>query len=209
MTAIEPGSFRTDWAGRSMSRATRTVDDYDELFTPIREARRKAGGNQLGNPAEAGDAVVRIAAADRPPAHLVLGSDALRLVAAARTAVDEEIRAWEPLSRTTAQGAGITRGALYFYFGSKQEVVTALVARTVGHLWERSRVAAECGEPREAIAAAVRRTVELWTEHGLVMRTAIDLSLTVPEIGELRNRTGPGTGAGPCALLAARGRGDL
>ncbi|MCX4234753.1 TetR/AcrR family transcriptional regulator [Streptomyces ortus] len=88
-----------------------------------------------------------------------------------------------------AQGAGITRGALYFYFGSKQEVVTALVARTVEHLWERSRATAQTDEPRQAIAAAMRRTVELWNEHGLVMRTAIDLSLTVPEIGELWTHT--------------------
>ncbi|MFD6287606.1 TetR/AcrR family transcriptional regulator [Streptomyces sp. NPDC060205] len=88
-----------------------------------------------------------------------------------------------------AQGAGITRGALYFYFGSKQEVVTALVARTVEHLWERSRATAQADEPREAVAAAMRRTVELWNEHGLVMRTAIDLSLHVPEIGELWSRT--------------------
>lgn len=88
-----------------------------------------------------------------------------------------------------AQGAGLTRGALYFYFGSKQEVVTALVARTVEHLWERSRATAQTDEPRQAIAAAMKRTVELWSEHGLVMRTAIDLSLTVPEIGELWSRT--------------------
>lgn len=101
VTAIEPGSFRTDWAGRSMTRAARTIDDYDELFDPIREARRKASGNQLGNPAKAGEAVVRIASVDQPPAHLVLGSDALRLVTTARTAVDEDIRAWETLSRTT------------------------------------------------------------------------------------------------------------
>ncbi|MFE3774643.1 oxidoreductase [Streptomyces sp. NPDC059122] len=107
VTAIEPGSFRTDWAGRSMTRAARTIDDYDELFTPIREARQKASGNQLGNPAKAGEAVVHITTVERPPAHLVLGSDALRLVHAARTAVDEEIRAWETLSRTTdfAEGA--------------------------------------------------------------------------------------------------------
>ncbi|WP_320777404.1 oxidoreductase [Streptomyces sp. CRN 30] len=107
VTAIEPGSFRTDWAGRSMTRAERTVDDYDELFAPIREARQKASGNQLGNPAKAGEAVVHITSAERPPAHLVLGSDALRLVTAARTAVDAEIRDWEALSRTTdfAEGA--------------------------------------------------------------------------------------------------------
>ncbi|MBB5858166.1 oxidoreductase [Amycolatopsis umgeniensis] len=107
VTAIEPGSFRTDWAGRSMSRATRTIDDYDELFTPIREARQKASGNQLGNPAKAGEALVHIASLDRPPSHLLLGSDALRLVTAARSAVDEDIRTWETLSRTTdfAEGA--------------------------------------------------------------------------------------------------------
>ncbi|MDX6356679.1 MAG: hypothetical protein QOF98_3582 [Streptomyces sp.] len=106
VTAIEPGSFRTDWSGRSMTRAARTVDDYDALFTPIRETRQKASGNQLGNPAKAGDAVVHIASIDQPPAHLVLGSDALRLIAAARTAVDEDIRVWEPLSRTTDFGEG-------------------------------------------------------------------------------------------------------
>jgi len=88
-----------------------------------------------------------------------------------------------------AQGAGITRGALYFYFGSKQEVVTALVARTVEHLWARSRATAQADEPRQAVATAMRRTVELWNEHGPVMRTAIDLSLTVPEIGTLWNQT--------------------
>jgi NAD(P)-dependent dehydrogenase (short-subunit alcohol dehydrogenase family) len=87
VTAIEPGSFRTDWAGRSMTRAARSIDDYDELFVPIREARKKASGNQLGNPAKAGEAVVHIASLDQPPAHLVLGSDALRLVTTARAAV--------------------------------------------------------------------------------------------------------------------------
>ncbi|MGR6917940.1 oxidoreductase [[Actinomadura] parvosata] len=107
VTAIEPGSFRTDWAGRSMTRAAHTIDDYDALFNPIREARQKASGNQLGNPAKAGEAVVHITSVDRPPAHLVLGSDALRLVTAARAAVDEDIRTWEALSRTTdfAEGA--------------------------------------------------------------------------------------------------------
>jgi hypothetical protein len=38
---------------------------------------------------------------DKPPAHLVLGSDALRLIRNARTAVDKDIHEWETLSRTT------------------------------------------------------------------------------------------------------------
>jgi NAD(P)-dependent dehydrogenase (short-subunit alcohol dehydrogenase family) len=107
VTAIEPGSFRTDWAGRSMTRAEHTIADYDELFAPIRAARIKASGNQLGNPEKAATAVLSILDVDEPPAHLVLGSDALRLVTAARSAVDDDIRAWEMVSRSTdfADGA--------------------------------------------------------------------------------------------------------
>ncbi|MBO0678985.1 oxidoreductase [Mycolicibacterium sp. S2-37] len=107
VTAIEPGSFRTDWAGRSMTRAQRCIPDYDELFVPIRNARLAASGRQLGNPAKAAEAVLSILDIDTPPAHLVLGSDALELIAAARTAVDEDIRTWDGLSRSTdfAEGA--------------------------------------------------------------------------------------------------------
>jgi NAD(P)-dependent dehydrogenase (short-subunit alcohol dehydrogenase family) len=107
VTAIEPGSFRTDWAGRSMTRAQRSIPDYDALMDPIRTARLAASGNQLGNPQKAAAAVLSILDADEPPAHLVLGSDALALVGAARRAVDEDIRTWETLSRSTdfADGA--------------------------------------------------------------------------------------------------------
>ncbi|MDX1891544.1 oxidoreductase [Mycolicibacterium sp. 050158] len=106
VTAIEPGSFRTDWAGRSMTRAERTIGDYDELFDPIRAARVKASGNQLGNPAKAAEAILTILDETEPPAHLVLGSDALRLIGAARAAVDDDLRRWESLSRSTDFGEG-------------------------------------------------------------------------------------------------------
>lgn len=101
VTAIEPGSFRTDWAGRSMTRTARSISDYDELFDPIRAARVEASGNQLGNPVKASDAVLAILDEVAPPAHLVLGSDALSLIGAARAAVDDDIRQWESLSRST------------------------------------------------------------------------------------------------------------
>ncbi|WP_328376827.1 oxidoreductase [Streptomyces sp. NBC_00440] len=101
VTAVEPGSFRTDWAGRSMIRAPRTIPDYDELFEPIRAARQKADGRQLGNPARAADALLRVLDTPDPPAHLVLGSDALRLVRAGREAVDHDLDTWEDLTLST------------------------------------------------------------------------------------------------------------
>ncbi|MCV7230226.1 TetR/AcrR family transcriptional regulator [Mycolicibacterium komossense] len=89
-----------------------------------------------------------------------------------------------------AEGAGITRGALYFYFGSKPEVLTALFARTVEALHEKSRVATEdAASGMAAIDTAMKRTEELWRDHGVVMRTAIDLAATIPELDALWNDT--------------------
>jgi NAD(P)-dependent dehydrogenase (short-subunit alcohol dehydrogenase family) len=101
VTAIEPGSFRTDWAGRSMDRVESTIADYDPLFAPIRERRIDMSGQQLGDPAQAGRALLTVVEAENPPTHLILGSDALRLVADARSAFDAETAAWSELSKST------------------------------------------------------------------------------------------------------------
>ncbi|MCG7596379.1 TetR/AcrR family transcriptional regulator [Mycobacterium sp. PSTR-4-N] len=85
-----------------------------------------------------------------------------------------------------ADGAGITRGALYFYFGSKQEIITALFARYVQVLQEKSRdAAADAATGSAAIDTAMERTEALWREHGVVMRTAIDLASTIEELDTL------------------------
>lgn len=101
VTAVAPGSFRTDWAGRSMLRTPRSIADYDAIFDPIRQAREEKNGKQLGDPAKAARAMLAAIAADHPPAHLLLGSDALRLVRGKLAALDEEIRAWEAVTVST------------------------------------------------------------------------------------------------------------
>lgn len=53
VTALAPGQFRTDWAGRSMQRSPRTIADYDAVMNPIRAARQAMSGNQPGSPAKA------------------------------------------------------------------------------------------------------------------------------------------------------------
>ncbi|WP_175952039.1 oxidoreductase [Burkholderia sp. BCC0405] len=101
VTAVAPGSFRTDWAGRSMLRTPRSIADYDAIFDPIRQAREEKSGKQPGDPAKAARAMLAAIAAEHPPAHLLLGSDALRLVRGKLAALDEEIRAWEAVTVST------------------------------------------------------------------------------------------------------------
>ena len=101
VTAVEPGSFRTDWAGRSMVRAPRSIPDYDALFDPLRAQRERASGNQIGNPDKAGQAMLDLVNLPDPPGHLLLGTDAINAVQRGRQSIDEEFRAWLELSRST------------------------------------------------------------------------------------------------------------
>lgn len=101
VTAVAPGSFRTDWAGRSMVRTPRAIADYDPLFDPIRQAREQKNGKQLGDPVKAARAMLVAIESDAPPAHLLLGSDALGLVRDKLKALTSEIETWEAVTRST------------------------------------------------------------------------------------------------------------
>jgi NAD(P)-dependent dehydrogenase (short-subunit alcohol dehydrogenase family) len=101
VTSVSPGSFRTDWAGRSMVRTERSIDDYDSVFKPIRRARAAKDGKQAGDPAKAAQVLLDIIANDNPPVHLLLGSDALSLVRDKLSGLQSEIDAWESVSKAT------------------------------------------------------------------------------------------------------------
>jgi len=101
VTALAPGQFRTDWAGRSMVRAARSIGDYDETMNPIRAARQAKSGKQPGNPAKAAEALLTLIESDNPPTRLYLGADALQFVAAKLDTMKAEIAAWDAVSRST------------------------------------------------------------------------------------------------------------
>ena len=101
VTALEPGSFRTDWSGRSMDRVPERIDDYAAVFGPARERRLELSGRQPGDPTRAGKALIRLIDDDNPPGHLMLGTDALNLVAQARDTFDRETAAWASVSAST------------------------------------------------------------------------------------------------------------
>jgi len=101
VTALCPGSFRTDWAGRSMIRTERSIADYDTLFDPIRQARQSKSGKQLGDPDKLAAAVLGLIESDAPPPQLLLGSDALELVSDRIERLKQEIEAWKSVTVST------------------------------------------------------------------------------------------------------------
>jgi NAD(P)-dependent dehydrogenase (short-subunit alcohol dehydrogenase family) len=110
VTAIEPGSFRTDWAGRSMIRTPRSIPDYDSVFDPIRATRQANSGKQLGNPDLVAPAIMRVVESANPPVHLVLGTDAVRLVDRGQDALRAETRQWADVAASTDFPEGTSVG---------------------------------------------------------------------------------------------------
>jgi NAD(P)-dependent dehydrogenase (short-subunit alcohol dehydrogenase family) len=102
VTAVEPGAFRTDWAGRSMARQPRTIADYDTFFDPLREAREKEeNGRQRGDPRAAARAMLTFIEQPDPPMHLLLGADAVQWAKAHFERRAAEVETWASLSAST------------------------------------------------------------------------------------------------------------
>jgi NAD(P)-dependent dehydrogenase (short-subunit alcohol dehydrogenase family) len=74
VTCVEPGPFRTDWAGRSLKQTPVLIADYAETAGARMQATATNSGTQPGDPVRAAAAMIRIADLDSPPRHLVLGS---------------------------------------------------------------------------------------------------------------------------------------
>lgn len=101
VTVVEPGAFRTDFAGRSLVQSAAIIDDYAATAGRRRKENDTMHGNQAGDPAKAATAIIAAVESSEPPGFLLLGPDALglyRYVADARAA---EIANWEELSAST------------------------------------------------------------------------------------------------------------
>lgn len=104
VTLIEPGAFRTDWAGRSMPQAE-PIEVYQQTAGYVRGALAKFNGQQPGDPAKAAQAMIAVVEAAEPPLRLPLGGDA---VGAIRQKIEQqlqELSEWEALSTSTNFGA--------------------------------------------------------------------------------------------------------
>jgi len=99
VTCVEPGPFRTDWAGRSLKQTRPSIADYQNTVGARLELTANYSGKQPGDPVRAAESIIRIVEADNPPKHLVLGSIALDGVRNKLKETLAEVEAWADMSR--------------------------------------------------------------------------------------------------------------
>jgi len=100
VTIVEPGGFRTDFAGASTTIAPDNPV-YAATVGKVARFQRDYNGAQPGDPAKAAAAILRVASADDPPLRLLLGSDAVRAAQEAAKARSETDNKWRQLSEST------------------------------------------------------------------------------------------------------------
>jgi NAD(P)-dependent dehydrogenase (short-subunit alcohol dehydrogenase family) len=100
VTIVEPGGFRTDFAGSS-TQITDGNPAYAETVGKIAAMQRAYDGRQPGDPAKAAAAIIALVRSSAPPLRLVLGSDAYRRAERNDLGRLEELRAWREASKAT------------------------------------------------------------------------------------------------------------
>ncbi|MDK1374834.1 MULTISPECIES: oxidoreductase [unclassified Sinorhizobium] len=91
---VEPGPFRTDWAGRSAGEASVSINDYEDTAGAVWRRIRGYSGKQPGDPERAARAIVMAVNAAEPPLRLLLGREALAGARAKLDALRKVFDAW-------------------------------------------------------------------------------------------------------------------
>jgi len=95
---VEPGPFRTDWAGRSTSRTEVQIPDYKAIVGARMVASLNGSGKQQGDPVRGCEAIIRAVESDTPQLRLLLGEPALKMALGKVDALKENFEAWKTLT---------------------------------------------------------------------------------------------------------------
>ncbi|WP_250563698.1 oxidoreductase [Sphaerisporangium fuscum] len=98
---VEPGAFRTGFAGNGALLQSAPIAAYDDVVGPLRTGLPGTDGRQPGDPAKAASAILAALDAERTPLRLALGNDAADGISAALDSERAEFLAWESVSRGT------------------------------------------------------------------------------------------------------------
>lgn len=105
VTIVEPGAFRTDWGGSSMT-IHEVSPDYEQTVGKMHRFRRDSEGKQPGDPARAARILISIVSNPQPPLRLLLGTDAVAAAEKASQARAAEAAQWADVSRSADFPAG-------------------------------------------------------------------------------------------------------
>lgn len=106
VTNIEPGGMRTDYAGRSLRHAARTIEDYASVAHAARRILADHSGHEPGDPEKVAAAILKVVDAENPPRQLLLGADAVLYATRHMARVQAELGAWAPVSLSTGFDEG-------------------------------------------------------------------------------------------------------
>ena len=95
---VEPGPFRTDWAGRSTSRTEVNIADYNESVGTRMKISLEGSGKQRGDPFRACEAIVAAVESEKPQLRLLLGKMAYDLAHQKAHSLIDNFNTWETLS---------------------------------------------------------------------------------------------------------------
>jgi NAD(P)-dependent dehydrogenase (short-subunit alcohol dehydrogenase family) len=98
VTLVQPGPFRTDWAGRSLRQTRRPIEDYAPTAGARRALIAANSGKQAGDPERAAAAIVGVVDSPSPPLRLLLGRTAYDLTQAKLAAMAGDIARWESVT---------------------------------------------------------------------------------------------------------------
>jgi len=101
MISVEPGGMRTLWGATAQGGAMEVLPDYEPTVGAFLKAMTDFIGNEVGDPAKIAKVVFDLTRTEGLPAHLILGSDALRVFADSEKARQEAAEQWMDVSRST------------------------------------------------------------------------------------------------------------
>ena len=114
LCALEPGGMRTNWGARANKDTPDLLPDYEPSVGAVAKMLKPLWGQENSDPAKVAQVVLRLAACDRLPAHLLLGSDAVQYAAQAEAARAADAERWREISVSTDVNAPQSLSASQF-----------------------------------------------------------------------------------------------
>jgi len=118
IVSVEPGGMRTGWGEIARGNAPAVMPDYQPSVGAVLDLLRTYVGNEIGDPEKIAQIVLDLSRRETLPAHLVLGSDALFVLAQAEAQRQREAAEWADVSRSS-DFAGTDLAALQKLFGGE------------------------------------------------------------------------------------------